>query len=63
MLGSKRDSIGKIFRALGNDPLQFVGVGDSFAPSPFMLTLTAEKDKIQGLDLTPCTVPVTKKKK
>jgi hypothetical protein len=43
--------------------IKFVGVGDSFAPSPFMLTLTAEKDKIQGLDLTPCTVPVTKKKK
>jgi hypothetical protein len=43
--------------------IKFVGVGDSFTASPFMLTLTAEKDKIQGLQMTPCTVPVTKKKK
>jgi hypothetical protein len=43
--------------------IKFTGVGDSFTASPFMLTLTAEKDKLQDLNLTPCTVPVTKKKK
>lgn len=43
--------------------LKFVGVGDAFAASPFMLTLTVDKDKIQDLQMTPCTVPVTKKKK
>jgi hypothetical protein len=43
--------------------IKFTGVGDSFTATPFMLTLTAEKDKLQDLNLTPCTVPVTKKKK
>lgn len=43
--------------------IKFVGVGDGFTASPFMLTLSAEKDKVQDLKLTPCTVPVTKKKK
>jgi hypothetical protein len=58
----------KFDTALGGKPeigsqIKFTGVGDSFAASPFMLTLTAEKDKLQDLNLTPCTVPVTKKKK
>jgi hypothetical protein len=43
--------------------IKFVGVGDSFTASPFMLTLTAEKDKVQDLKLTPCTVAPAKKKK
>jgi len=43
--------------------IKFVGVGDSFTASPFMLTLTAEKDKIQDLKVTPCVVAPGKKKK
>jgi hypothetical protein len=43
--------------------IKFVAVGDSFTASPFMLTLTAEKDKLQDLKVTPCAVPVGKKKK
>jgi Rieske Fe-S protein len=43
--------------------IKFVGVGDSFAASPFMLTLTAEKDKIQDLKVTPCAVAPVRKKK
>jgi hypothetical protein len=43
--------------------IKFVGVGESFTASPFMLTLTAEKDKIQDLKATPCVVAPGKKKK
>lgn len=47
--------------------IKFVGVGDTFAPTPFMLTLTAEKEKVQDLKMTPCAAAparkgVTKKK-
>jgi hypothetical protein len=46
--------------------IKFTAVGDSFVASPFMLTLTAEKDKVQDLKLTPCSVaprgPAKKKK-
>jgi hypothetical protein len=42
-------------------PIKFVGVGDSFTASPFMLTLTAEKDKVQDLKVTPCVVAPAKK--
>jgi hypothetical protein len=41
--------------------IKFVGVGDTFAANPFMVTLTAEKDKIQDLKMTPCVVPGGKK--
>jgi len=41
--------------------IKFVAVGDSFTASPFMLTLTAEKDKIQDLKVTPCVVAPGKK--
>jgi hypothetical protein len=41
--------------------IKFVGVGAAFTATPFMLTLTAEKDKIQGLKLTPCAAPAGKK--
>jgi hypothetical protein len=41
--------------------IKFVGVGDAFSPNPFMLTLTAEKDKVQDLTLTPCAAPAGKK--
>jgi hypothetical protein len=43
--------------------IKFVAVGDSFTASPFMLTLTAEKDKVQDLKVTPCVVAPGKKKK
>lgn len=44
--------------------IKFVAVADSFTPAPFMLVMTAEKDKVQDLKLTPCTAaaPVRKKK-
>jgi hypothetical protein len=44
--------------------IKFVAVADSFAPAPFLLTMTAEKEKVQDLKLSPCTVaaPVRKKK-
>ena len=35
--------------------LQFNGVPTAFSKDPFMLTLDSEKDKIDGLTLTPCT--------
>jgi hypothetical protein len=41
--------------------IKFVGVGDAFTASPFMLNLTAEKDKIQDLKVTPCAVAPAKK--
>ena len=41
--------------------IKFVGVGEAFAPNPFMLTLTAEKDKVQDLKLTPCAAAPGKK--
>ena len=44
--------------------IKFVGVADAFAPAPFLLTMTAEKEKVQDLKLSPCAVatPVRKKK-
>ncbi len=42
--------------------IKFVGVGDAFTASPFMLTLTAEKDKVQDLKMTPCAVAPSGKK-
>lgn len=41
--------------------IKFVGVGDAFTPTPFMLTLTAEKDKVQDLKLTPCAAAPVRK--
>jgi len=41
--------------------IKFVGVGDSFTASPFMLNLTAEKDKVQDLKVTPCAVAPARK--
>jgi hypothetical protein len=41
--------------------IKFVGVGEAFAANPFMLTLTAEKDKVQDLKLTPCAAAPGKK--
>lgn len=35
--------------------IKFVAVADSFTPAPFMLTMTADKEKVQDLKLTPCT--------
>jgi len=50
-----------------NAEVQWEGVPTAFAKEPFMLTMNAEKSKIQGLKVTPCTVapahhPATKKK-
>jgi Outer membrane lipoprotein len=44
--------------------IKFVAVADAFAPAPFLLTMTAEKEKVQDLKLSPCTVarPASKKK-
>jgi hypothetical protein len=41
--------------------IKFVGVAEAYAPAPFLLTMTAEKDKVQDLKLTPCTVAPAKK--
>ena len=44
--------------------IKFIAVADSFAPAPFMLTMTAEKEKVQDLKLSPCTpAGVVRKKK
>ena len=44
--------------------IKFVAVADSFTPAPFLVTMTAEKEKVQDLKLSPCavTAPVRKKK-
>jgi hypothetical protein len=46
--------------------IQWNGVPKSFTKDPFMLTMETEKDKIEGLKITPCAPPVhrstTKKK-
>lgn len=48
--------------------IQFKGVPAAFVKDPFMLTMDAEKDKIEGMKSTPCAAaapvrrPVTKKK-
>ena len=44
--------------------IKFIAVADAFAPAPFMLTMTAEKEKVQDLKLSPCAAatPVRKKK-
>jgi hypothetical protein len=44
--------------------IKFVAVADSFAPTPFLLTMTGEKEKVQDLKLSPCAAatPVRKKK-
>jgi hypothetical protein len=41
--------------------IKFVGVGDSFTATPFMLTMTAEKDKVTDLKMTPCAAAPAKK--
>jgi hypothetical protein len=56
----------KFEKALSGKPeigstIKFVGVGDAFAATPFMLTLTAETDKVQDLKMTPCAAPAAKK--
>lgn len=40
-----------------NSEFRWEGVPSAFAKDPFMLTMTVEKDKIQGLNMTPCTPP------
>ncbi len=62
----------KLATALSGKPeigstIKFVGVGDTFTATPFMLTLTAEKDKVEDVKVTPCAAAparkgVTKKK-
>jgi hypothetical protein len=57
----------KFEKALSGKPeigstIKFVGVGDAFTATPFMLTLTEETDKVQDLKLTPCAAPATTKK-
>lgn len=41
--------------------IKFVAVADAYAPAPFMLTMTAEKDKVQDLKLSPCAAARKKK--
>jgi hypothetical protein len=41
--------------------IKFVAVADAYTPTPFLLTMTAEKDKVQDLKLSPCAAAVTKK--
>jgi hypothetical protein len=41
--------------------ITFNGVARSFAPSPFMVTMEVETDKVQGLNVTPCAPPAAKK--
>jgi hypothetical protein len=43
--------------------IKFVAVADAFAPAPFLLTMTAEKEKVQDLKLSPCTVAAPPRKK
>lgn len=40
-----------------NTEFHFQGVPSAFTKDPFMLTMTAEKAKIDGLNLTPCAAP------
>jgi hypothetical protein len=42
--------------------VQWEGVPSAFTRSPFLLTMKAERSKIEGLKITPCT-PVGKKKR
>lgn len=41
--------------------IKFAAVADAFAPTPFMLTMTAEKEKIDDLKLTPCAAAPVRK--
>jgi hypothetical protein len=41
--------------------IQWEGVPSGFTKEPFMLTMDAEKAKITGLNLTPCTAAPVKK--
>lgn len=43
--------------------IKFIAVADSYTPAPFMITMTAEKDKVQDLKLSPCTAAATVHKK
>jgi hypothetical protein len=43
--------------------IKFVAVADAYAPAPFMLTMTAEKEKVQDLKLSPCAPPAVVHKK
>jgi hypothetical protein len=44
--------------------IKFIAVADAFAPAPFLVTMTAEKEKVQDLKLSPCAAatPMRKKK-
>ena len=37
--------------------IKFQAVADAYAAAPFTITMTAEKDKVQDLKLSPCTAP------
>ena len=41
--------------------IKFMAVADAYTAAPFMLTMTAEKDKVQDLKLSPCAAAATKK--
>jgi tetratricopeptide (TPR) repeat protein len=43
--------------------IKFEAVADSWTPTPFMLTMTADKDKVHDLQTSPCTPAVVHKKK
>ncbi len=43
--------------------IKFVAVADTFTPAPFLVTMTAEKEKVQDLKLSPCAVAPVRKKK
>ncbi len=41
--------------------IKFVAVADAFAPTPFMLTMTVEKEKVDDLKVTPCAAAPVRK--
>jgi hypothetical protein len=43
--------------------IKFDAVADAYAPAPFMLTMSTEKDKVQDLKLSPCAAALVRKKK
>ncbi len=43
--------------------IKFQAVADTYAPAPFLLTMTTEKDKVQDLKLSACAPPALHSKK
>lgn len=44
-----------------NQEFHWEGVPSSFTKDPFMLTMDVEKDKVDGLNMTPCTPPASRR--